>query len=82
MKSIKVTKLCCKLGIDYAFKQREKNMIKWRSVEKMETFDGNTEIILWENKFQTISFAVSRCVCIQTHTYIYIYIYVYICLIK
>ena len=75
MQSIKVTNLCCKFGIEYAFKQREKNTTNWRSVQKMENFDGNTETILWENKFQTISFAVSRCVCIQTHTHIYICIY-------
>jgi len=55
---IKVTYPCCKFGFEYAFKQREKNITKWRSVQNMNSFDANIVTILWEEKFQTIRFTV------------------------
>jgi len=45
---IKVTYPCCKFGFEYAFKQREENITKRRSVQNMHSFDTNIVTILWE----------------------------------
>jgi len=56
MQSIKVTYLCCKFGIEYAFKKREKCVTKWRSVQNVESFDVYIVTNLWEEEVQTIRF--------------------------
>ena len=58
MQQIKVTYPCCKFGIEYAFKQRDKIITMWWSVQNMETFNANIAPILWEENNHTISFAV------------------------
>jgi len=64
MLSIKVTYLCCKFGLEYAFEQREKIITKWRSVQNMNSFVASIVTILWEENVQTITFVVWRYVCI------------------
>jgi predicted methyltransferase len=49
---------CCKFGIEYAFKQRDKVVTKWWSVQNMESFDANFVIILLVEKVQRIRFSV------------------------
>jgi len=61
MQSIKVTYPCCKFGFEYAFKQRDKYITKWRSVQNMHSFEANVVTILWEEKIQIVRFAVWLC---------------------
>ena len=58
MQSIKVTYLCCKFGFQYAFKQIDKNLSVWRSVQNVYSFDAYIVTILWEEKLQAIRFTV------------------------
>jgi hypothetical protein len=65
MQLIEVTYLCCKFGIEYAFKQRDKIIRKFWSVQNMDTFHANIVTILWEEKVQTFRFAVRLYVYIE-----------------
>jgi hypothetical protein len=60
---MKVTYPCCKFGIEYAFKQRNKIITIWWSVQNMETFVSNIAPILWEENVHSISVAVWFYVC-------------------
>ena len=75
---IKVTYPCCKFRFEYAFKRRDKNITKWWSVQNMYSYEANIVIVLWEEKFRTIKFAVWMYVYICVYIYIYIYVCVYI----
>ena len=58
MQSIEDTYRCCMFGIEYAFKQRDKFITKWWSIQIMVTFNANIAPIPWEENVQRISFSV------------------------
>jgi hypothetical protein len=65
--SIEFTYPCCKFGFEYVFYKRDKNITKWCSVQNMDTFDANIITILWEEKVQSIRFALWLGVCVYVN---------------
>jgi len=69
MRSINVTYPCYKFGFEYAFKQRDKNITKWRSVQNINSFEANIVTMLWEEKDQFVWFAVWLCMYVCMYVY-------------